>query len=299
MHRTLTLSRGLFAALLLFPLPALAQSSFVGDWSLGGKMGHRSTSVKLKISADAAGKLTVRRTGRLTSRSFRSTPAFTWTSNRTRRVGSSLRVDFYVRRHVGMSGALGASQGAQRYRFRAYYRVRADGQLREYVRNLRRVGDHTFWRTARTRGAQAGDDLSRLLETLRVLGDDLWYISESDALLTPRAWKGKGDLDLAGFRKLLGVEATRPSEEADFGSFYDRLTTPWDDEDADEVKEAKRFKLLLDTFSKPLTNVRMYRIGDPDSILSSGSILGGIRVFIVGKDAQGNLVCLETFAAET
>jgi len=74
---------------------------------------------------------------------------------------------------------------------------------------------------------------------------------------------------------------------------------PWDEDDADEVRVAGRFKRLLDGFKKSLSNIRVFRIGDEDASFDAGSLLGGIHVYLVGEDSSGNLVALKTFSVET
>ena len=294
-----TFAGALLAALFL-SAPALAQDAFSGEWSLEGRMGRRSTAVDLKIERKN-GAYSVTRTGRLTASNYHGQPAFSWdaSSVRVQSSGRHLIVDYRIQVGGGAAGALTGTSSDTLFA-RGYYRRTSSGQLREYVYNYTKRGQWSFWRTAITHGDPVGGDLAILLDTLRKQADGLWYMSESDAPLTPRALQGAGDVDLAGFKKAAGFPAQRDAEVASFDRYYDNMTEVWSGMDPEQERDARRFKVLLDTFKANLSDLRVYRVADEHSSFSSfGEITGGIHVFLAGKDAAGNLVVLETFSVET
>ena len=85
--------------LLVCALPVRGQSEerFLGTYALVGTYSTgRITAADLAITRDAAGKLTVSRTGRYTSVRYRNLPPFTWTSSEVKLAGDALEVTFRI-----------------------------------------------------------------------------------------------------------------------------------------------------------------------------------------------------------
>lgn len=143
----------LLAALLLAAGVANAQS-LNGTYDLSGRQGRRSSEAEVKIRAQS-GKLLIERTGRFTSRTFSSQPAFRWSAE----VKTTSATTFYALYTVGVtggaSGAVGGASAQPPNVFMARYTVSSDGaQLSERITNLTRRGDQRFWQTANLRGAK-------------------------------------------------------------------------------------------------------------------------------------------------
>ena len=69
---------------------------------------------------------------------------------------------------------------------------------------------------------------------------------------------------------------------------------------SERLANAAREYASLQAVERELTDLRIYRVGDEGSEMSSwGDIMPAIHVFYVGKDADGNLVVLETYSVET
>ena len=305
---------GWLVGLLLAPTALWAQD-FSGDYVLEGRYStRRATEVHVEIAEDD-GDFTITRTGRFTGWRFRDVPAFTWTTSETNLDGRFLTAHYVLDadgESRGFTDVISpdhfdrdrtATATRNDYHFVATYILSPSGDtIREFMVNRTRRGDHDWWFWSHVNGprntpsAASADDLAAELERL---SDGLWYVSESDAEFTPLIYRGAAGADLDEVKRLYGVEADRPAETESLYDFSHWLVELDPDDDEDRQAEARRYQALFDYVRANLTNVRVYRIGDEYMEPSRWGLLGGIHVLILGEDAHGNLVGLETFSVET
>lgn len=291
------------ASLLVLLTPTLASAEdYLGEWKVEGRMGRRKVAASIKIKKDSEGKISIEREARFTARSRANTPAFLWKAKSVKVINAHhIRATFErPMTQRGMLGAMRGSEGETKYYvFKAFYYARSNGKLTEYIVNTTKTKDHSFWRRSSMRGKKDMDDCAKLVGKLSKLAEGLYYVSETDAEVTPKAFKDKGNVKLKAFMKLVKKPADRPAALGSFDDEYEQMTD-FDEDDEDQADDAKRFKKLLDTFKKNVKDIRVFRIGDEwASKDRRGTISGGIHVYIVGKSKDGHLIVLETFSVET
>jgi hypothetical protein len=129
----------------------------------------------------------------------------------------------------------------------------------------------------------------------------LYHISETDAPFTYRIWEGKAaeGATLDGFKRLVPVPASRAAETRTLEQFTSWVVQHQPGESPEDAATVEQYRRMVAAFGTHLTDVKVYRVADEFSSWSGNDILGGIHVFIVGRNAVGDLVGLQTFVAET
>lgn len=150
-------------------------------------------------------------------------------------------------------------------------------------------------------GANEAAEVARVRDAIEASASSLWYVSEADYpydyVFAPRAAAAADSLD--SFRDYLGVSDSRPAEESTLDDFFGHRVVHQPGETAVEHDDVVRHQALKQAIEANLTGIKVYRVGGPSSTLSSGSILGTIDVWVVGRDAFGNLVGIRTTSVET
>ena len=110
---------------------------------------------------------------------------------------------------------------------------------------------------------------------------------------------------LAGEMGSQQFDRHRPIELGVPGQDHPAETTSFDyepepDDTPVERRTKARLRRMTEVFGRHLTSGGAYRVGEEwTTERSGGDILGGIRIYILGRDRYGNLVGYETFSAET
>lgn len=120
--------------------------------------------------------------------------------------------------------------------------------------------------------------------------DRVLYMSESDRPIEffYRAGQGRTRLTDARLLQLTNQPSTTPVEHRSLDEFFARLTTDEDGASAGDRALSAHYRALRRALESNLTDVQVFRTGRIE-----------IGVYIVGRDACGNLVGVNTVAIET
>lgn len=135
-----------------------------------------------------------------------------------------------------------------------------------------------------------GADLATLKAQLATAAQGLDYMSESDYPFDVVAFPGAGTKKPTGadLLKALGLPSDTPVESRTMNDFFNPLTDPEDTSDDFMMKQAPMYADLRATLEDNLTDLQVFR---------TGSIQ--IGVYIVGRNASGDLVGVHTTSIET
>jgi hypothetical protein len=126
------------------------------------------------------------------------------------------------------------------------------------------------------------------LTTLGAAADGLLVMSESDYPLEPFRWPGPGPLTPAALLAHLGLPADTLVEARTLDAFLGPMADGQDWMDAAQRAAAARFAVLRGQIAALLADVVVYRLGRIQ-----------ITAIIVGRDADGHTVGLQTTLIET
>ncbi len=287
------------ALLALLALPAAAAPDVSGGFELIGEDAVGRYRGRATLAQDAQGRVEGTLTLEYvrwswTARAYVSTGRFGAARLEGRVEGQHLRG---VRRtNPGLAGSLGLAGPHDRaVRYRIYERA---GRITA-IRAAMPGGWEQLHRHAPATDARTRDLLALRAELERAASGMLW-LSESDHPFTWVAFDGAADRvrSVADFKALLGVEAARPAEERTLLQTLGWRLEHQPGESPEEAAEVDRYRALRGLLEGRLTEVRVYRVGDPDTT-AFGDLLGAIDVFIVGRNAHGDLVGLRTVSVET
>lgn len=134
--------------------------------------------------------------------------------------------------------------------------------------------------------AESCDD--NLKEQIKIAVKDLYYISETDALIQPFIGKQAKTVSKQEILSQTKKAADSIIEEKDFAEFFARLTEIQDWFGDEEKEIAQKFVQLKELLEKNLRVLKVFRIGEIQ-----------FDVYVVGLDAENNLLGIETKAVET
>lgn len=281
--------------------PALAAPDVSGAWQLIGRDANGRYRGTVTLSQDAQGRVS----GTITQEYVRwSWSARAYVSNgqfgaarlTARVVGDELRGT--RRRDAGLAGSLGLpGSNTSSVRYRIY---RKSGRLTA-IRGSYAGSSWEQLHGHRPATSSREQDLLRLRAELEAATSGMLWLSESDHPFTYVQYDGAAASvsDVDAFKRVLGVEAARPAEERALAATLGWRTRHEPGESPEEAAEVDRYLALQRLLEANLTEVRVYRVGDPDATGSGGDIFGAIEVYIVGRNAHGDLVGLKTVSVET
>ncbi|HYP50404.1 MAG TPA: nuclease A inhibitor family protein [Pyrinomonadaceae bacterium] len=125
-------------------------------------------------------------------------------------------------------------------------------------------------------------------ERIRETSEGLYYISETDAEISPFAGTKADAVTKENLLRQTGNKPDAPVEERDFATFFTRLTKIEDWFGEEEKQAAAKFARLKELLERNLKDLRVFKVGRIE-----------IDVYVVGLDAQGNLAGIKTQAVET
>ncbi len=134
--------------------------------------------------------------------------------------------------------------------------------------------------------ADACDD--NLAEQIKIAVRGLYYISETDALIQPFIGKQAKAVSKQEILSQTKKVANSTVEEKDFAGFFSRLTEIQDWFGEEEKEIAQKFVQLKELLEKNLRDLKVFRIGEIQ-----------LDIYVVGLDAENNLLGIETKAVET
>lgn len=128
----------------------------------------------------------------------------------------------------------------------------------------------------------------KLSERIRETSEGLYYISETDAEISPFAGTKADAVTKENLLRQTGNKPDAPVEERDFAAFFTRLTKIEDWFGEEEKHSAAKFARLKELLERNLKGLRVFKVGRIE-----------IDIYVVGLDAQGNLAGIKTQAVET
>lgn len=283
--------------------PAFAAPDVSGGWQLIGQDANGRYRGTATLSQDAQGRVT----GTITQEYVRwswSARAYVPTGRHgaaritARVVGDELRGT--RRRDAGMAGVLGlGGSNTSSIRYRVYER---GGRLTA-IRGVYAGGSWEQLHQQQPVTTAREQDLLRLRAALESATNGMIWMSESDDPFTYVQYDGAAAnvASVDDFRRVLGVEAGRPAQERTLADTLGWRVRHEPGESPEEAAEVDRHIALQRLLESNLTDIRVYRVGSPDALAShdGSDIYGEIHVYIVGRNAYGDLVGLKTISVET
>ncbi len=135
-----------------------------------------------------------------------------------------------------------------------------------------------------TAGAQKDSLAKQIQETTA----DLYYISETDALILPFVGQPAQSVSREAILEQTENAPDSPVEERTFTEFFARLIEIQDWFGDEEIKTAENFLLLKKLLENNLRDLKVYKIGKVQ-----------IDIYVVGLDAKNILTGIKTKAIET
>lgn len=129
------------------------------------------------------------------------------------------------------------------------------------------------------------DELKRQIEKA---SEGLYFISETDAEILPFFGKQAENVTKEEILSQTESAANTLVEERNFTEFFARLTEIQDWFGDEEKVTAQRFADLEDLLKKNLRDLKVFKVGKVE-----------LEVFVVGLDAENNLLGIKTKAVET
>lgn len=127
-----------------------------------------------------------------------------------------------------------------------------------------------------------------LVEQIKKLCENLIYISETDADISPFAGGVASAVTKEEILRQTKAAPDAPVEERDFDEIFGRLTEIQDWFGDEEKQTVQKFSDLRDFMKKNLRDLKVFKIGQIQ-----------LDVYAVGLDARNNLVGIKTRAVET
>ncbi len=118
--------------------------------------------------------------------------------------------------------------------------------------------------------------------------EGLFYISETDAPITSIAIDGDGIATRDELLRALGWDGNAPVEDISAEQFFAKLTAEKDWHGDREKKRTTQFRRINEILTNTLTDLKVFRIGATQ-----------IKIFAVGRDKNGDVSGIETYAVET
>jgi hypothetical protein len=128
----------------------------------------------------------------------------------------------------------------------------------------------------------------KLAKQLRETAEGLYYISETDAEISPFAGAKADAVTKENLLQQTGNKPVEPVEERDFAGFFARLTKIQDWFGDEEKQTAAKYARLKELLESNLKDVKVFKVGRIE-----------IDIYIVGLDGEGNLAGIKTKAVET
>jgi len=135
---------------------------------------------------------------------------------------------------------------------------------------------------------KADSRTDNLAEQIKIAVKGLYYISETDAEILPFVGKQAKAVSKQVILSQTKKAADSTVEERDFAGFFARLTEIQDWFGDEEKATAQKFVQLKELLEKNLRDLKVFKIGKIQ-----------LNVYVVGLDAEDNLLGIETKAVET
>lgn len=207
------------------------------------------------------------------------------------------------RRPGGMAGVLNGSERV-RYRIALGERNLHGSRIGSISGSYGRARESLFeHRPAGAAGsAQHETELAALRAALEDATRDLLYTSESDRPIQVFARVGAADYvhSVEDLKRELSIPAYRTGQTSSIEATLGKQARHFPGESAADAARADRFAALIALVNQRLQDVRVYRVAGPDAFVgTNGALVGEIDIYLVGRNAAGDLIGLRTVAVET
>lgn len=128
----------------------------------------------------------------------------------------------------------------------------------------------------------------QLMAELRAAVEGLLLMSETDHPLEVVCWDGAQAITPEFLRREAGKGEDAPVEEVGAADVFRAAASEPEWKGAEELRTARRFQALVRLLEENLQGLTAYRVGEID-----------IRVFVVGRDREGNWLGVTTRLVET
>ena len=132
------------------------------------------------------------------------------------------------------------------------------------------------------------EDGNAFAEQIKKAARDLYYISETDAEISPFVGEKAECVTREAVLKQVCAERDTPIEERDFEEFFARLTAHQDWFGDEEIETAGKFSKLKELLETNLREIKVFKLGKIQ-----------IDIYVVGLDSENRLMGIKTEAVET
>jgi hypothetical protein len=129
---------------------------------------------------------------------------------------------------------------------------------------------------------------NELSELIKNSVEGLWYMSETDAEIFLFVGKEVESVTKENLLLQIGKPLDSPIEERNFAELFDRLTKIREWFGDSEKGVAEKFSVLRNLLETKLKDLKVFKVGHIQ-----------LDIYIVGIDAEGNLIGIQTRAVET
>jgi len=129
---------------------------------------------------------------------------------------------------------------------------------------------------------------NNLMEQIKTATADLYYTSETDAEILPFAGERAEAVTKEEISSQVKIATDSSVEVKDFVEFFARLTKIQDWFGDEEKETAQKYVRLKELLEKNLRDLKFFKIGKIQ-----------IDIYVVGLDAESNLMGIKTKAVET
>ena len=127
-----------------------------------------------------------------------------------------------------------------------------------------------------------------LAERVKKLLENLYYISETDAPVSPFVGEKAEAVTKEELLRQTNNAADTPVEERNFAEIFARLTKIQDWYGDEETETAGKFGKLKEFLEQNLKDLKVFKVGRIQ-----------LKIYFVGLDSEGNLAGVQTESVET
>ncbi|MGI8882746.1 MAG: nuclease A inhibitor family protein [Pyrinomonadaceae bacterium] len=131
-------------------------------------------------------------------------------------------------------------------------------------------------------------DTDVLFKLLQTASEGLYYMSETDAEITPFVGETAKEVSKEEIMRQTETSPDKHIEERDFAEMFERLTNIQNWFGEEETATVAKFVALKEILEKNLKDLKVFKIGKIE-----------LDIYFVGLDAESVLIGIKTKAVET
>lgn len=129
--------------------------------------------------------------------------------------------------------------------------------------------------------------MTSIQDLLTEASENLYWISEADYPFEVIVWN-EDNLSEQNLLEKFGYPADFPIKTIDIDEFFKSAVQEQDWQDEIEKAEVKQYKILVETLTENLTDLRVYKLGETE-----------FDIYILGRTPSGEIAGLSTKAVQT